>query len=131
VIRLYHYDLPKVADSGEEFSIQVRLRRRMADIAPKVRLVATPNGGQRSAWSAMRVKAEGLQPGFPDLTALWAGGGVAFLEIKDHDGALDGKQIDWLNWLHLAGFPCGCFRSVDTAVAFLQRAGAPFLDAAA
>lgn len=127
---LFHHDERAVADAGDELSIQVKLRSRMRILAPAVRLVATPNAGKRTAWAAMKAKAEGMSKGFCDLTALWAGG-VAFLELKDRNGSLSPEQIDWLNWLHQAGFPCGCFRSVDTIVAFLERNGAPMMRAAA
>lgn len=119
-------------------SIQVRLRSRMRILAPTVRLVATPNAGKRTAWAAIKAKNEGMSAGFPDLNALWHCGrgemaepGIAFLELKDRNGALKQEQVDWLNWLHLAGFPCGCFRSADTAIEFLRRHGAPFSMAAA
>ena len=131
---LFHCDDRSVADPGDELAIQVRLRSRMRMLAPGVRLVATPNAGKRTAWAAMKAKAEGLSKGFPDLNVIWSNGqgvnavpGIAFLELKDRNGSLSAEQIDWLNFLHQAGFPCGCFRSVDTAIAFLRAAGAPFV----
>lgn len=133
---LFHVDPPSVADSGDEIGIQTRLRSRMKILAPTVRLVAIPNAGKRTAWAAMQAKREGLAKGFVDLQALWEPQaqnerGIAFLEIKDRKGSLTPEQITWLNWLHQAGFPCGCFRSADTAVAFLRDAGAPFMAEAA
>jgi hypothetical protein len=65
-----------------------------------------------------------MAKGFPDLIAI-AKGFVAFLEIKDRTGRLSEDQVESLTFLHLAGFPVGCFRSVDTAIAFLRDAGAP------
>lgn len=124
---LFHVDPPSVADPGDEFAIQVRLRSRCRMLAPTLRLVAVPNGGQRTAWSAMKAKNEGLAKGFPDLLALWDGG-EAYLELKDRKGQLSSDQIGWMNWLHQSGKKCGCFRSVDTALAFLRAAGAPFMD---
>lgn len=134
----FHYDERSVADPGDELSIQVRLRSRLRILAPGVRLVATPNAGKRTAWAAMKAKAEGMQAGWPDITCLWSNGtgvtavpGVAFLELKARDGSLSVPQIGTLNWLHNAGFPCGCFRSVETAIEFLRQAGAPFMMAQA
>jgi hypothetical protein len=79
-----------------------------------------------------------MAKGFPDLSAMWSNGhraatlaGMAFLELKDRGGSLAPEQIDWLNWLHQAGFPCGCFRSVESACNFLRRHGAPFMMAGA
>ena len=134
----FHHDERSVADEGDELAIQVRLKSRLRILAPGVRVVATPNAGKRTAWAAMKAKAEGMAAGWPDLTILWCNGtgpaavpGVAFLEMKARDGSLSVPQIDALNWLHNAGFQCGCFRSVDTAIAFLQHAGAPFMMAKA
>lgn len=130
----FHIDPNSVADAGDEYGIQVRLRQRMKMLAPKVRLVATPNGMKTTAWAANRAKSEGMSKGFCDLTALWSNGegvnavpGVAFLELKKRGGSIDPAQTDWLNWLTNAGFACGVFKSVDTAVDFLRRQGAPFL----
>lgn len=129
----FHCDERAAADPGDELAIQVRLRARLRMLAPGVRLVATPNAGKRTAWAAMKAKAEGMAAGWPDVTVLWSNGmgvnpvpGIAFLELKARDGSLSVPQIDTLNFLHNAGFPCGCFRSVDTAIEFLRRHGAPF-----
>lgn len=135
---VFHVDPPCVADSGDELAIQTRFRSRMKMLAPTVRLVATPNAGKRTAWAAMKAKQEGMSKGFPDLAAYWANGrgdnavpGTAYLEFKAKGGALSVEQVDWMNWLHMSGFPCGVFNSVDSAVEFLRRAGAPFSMAAA
>lgn len=127
---LFPVDPPSAADTGDEISIQSRLRVRLRHIAPGVRLVAIPNAGKRTAWAAMQAKREGMSKGFPDLMVCWDGG-IAFLEIKQRTGSLGTEQISWLNWLHAGGFACGCFRSVDTAIEFLRRQGAPILAQAA
>jgi hypothetical protein len=130
----FHHDERAISDEGDELSIQVRLKSRLRILAPGVRVVATPNAGKRTAWAAMKAKAEGMAAGWPDLTILWSNGagvnpvpGIAFLEMKARDGALSVPQIDTLNFLHNAGFHCGCFRSVDSAIEFLRQAGAPFM----
>ena len=135
---LFHVDPRSVADSGSELEIQSRFRARMKMLAPRVRLVATPNGGKRTAWAAMKAKAEGMAKCFPDLTCWWSNGigdnaipEVAIIEFKDRDGPLAPEQIDWLNFLHRSGFRCGVFRSADTALAFMRHSGAPFMQEAA
>lgn len=124
---VFHVDPPAVADASDEIGIQTRLRSRMKMLAPQIRLVSAANGVRTTAWSAMKAKREGMSAGYPDLIAI-APGQVAFLEIKAKTGALSGDQINWLNWLTWAGHPCGCFRSVDTAIAFLRQHGFPFLE---
>lgn len=126
----FHTDPPSVADAGDEYSIQTRLRARCKIVAPGIKLVAIPNAAKRSYGTAMRNKAEGMSAGFPDLEALWDGG-HAYLEMKQRTGSLEPAQVDWLNWLHRNGHRCGMFRSVDTAMAFLRDCGAPVLERAA
>jgi len=125
---LFHVDDRSQADDGAEIDIQVRLQVRIKKIAPAVRLVAVPNGMKTSAWGAMQARREGMSGGFPDLIAIASPKLVAFLEIKARSGVLSDTQIGWLNHLHLAGFLCGCFRSVDTAVAALRDWSFPFAD---
>lgn len=131
---IFHVDSPAVADPGDELSIQARFRSRMKQLAPKVQVVATPNGGKRTAWEGMKAKREGMAKGFPDVNVYWSCGidetaipQLALLEFKSKGGRLSDEQVYWLNWLTRAGFPCGVFRAVDTAIAFLQKQGAPFL----
>ena len=125
---LFHLDPCDVADAGDEIAIQTRLRSRMKMLAPTVRLVAVPNGMRTSAWGAVKAKREGMSAGFPDLVAIARPRLVAFLEIKTKVGGLSGDQVNWLNFLTSAGFQCGCFRSVDTAIAALRQWGFPFVD---
>jgi hypothetical protein len=130
---LFHVDPPAVADEGDELSIQAKFIGRMKNLAPQVRIVATPNGGNRTAWEKMRAKREGMWRGWPDLACHWSNGidanavpGWVHLEFKARDGKLEVDQIEALNWLHRHGFACGVFRSVETAVEFVRKQGAPF-----
>lgn len=127
---LFHCDPPSVAEFGlAEIDIQVRLQVKIKKLAPAVRLVAVPNGMKTSAWGAMQARREGMSGGFPDLIAIAPTGGlIAFLEIKARAGVLSDTQIVWLNHLHNAGFACGCFRGVETAIQFLRKLGFPFID---
>lgn len=127
---LFHVDPPSVADPGDEISIQTRFRSRCKMLAPGVRVAAIPNAGKRTAWSAMQAKREGMSAGFPDIICFWDGG-HALLEFKARNGSLDTNQIDWLNFLHRCGHPCGVFRSAASAIEFLRALGAPVMAAAA
>lgn len=122
----FHCDTRAVADPDGELSIQVRFRSRARMVMPRVRIVAVPNAGKRGMKAIAKVKAEGMSKGFPDTICLWPGT-TAFIEFKPRDGHLEPEQIDWLNWLHAGGYPCGMFRSVDTAIDFLLAHGAPSL----
>lgn len=122
---LFHVDSPAVADSGDELSIQVRLRKALKMRAPTVNFAAVPNGAQRTAWAAMKAKQEGLQPGFADCILQWPGAGIAFTEIKARSGQLSEQQHIWLNWQVKAGFNAGVFRAVNTCLWWLFDLGAP------
>lgn len=122
----FHVDPPKAADSGTEIQIQTRFRSRMKMLAPEVLLVAIPNGGKRTEWEKLQAAREGMRVGFPDIMAMWRGG-TAYLEFKQRSGSPTDAQLANLNWLHDHGFPCGIFRSVDSAVQFIRDQGAPFL----
>lgn len=116
---LFHVDDRSVADDGDEHGIQVRFCGRIRTIAPRIKLLAVPNQGQRSAYGNIRMRAEGLHKGAWDIQAL-AQGETAWIEFKDRKGALSPEQIDFGNWLLRNGFRCSVRRSADTAEAWLR-----------
>lgn len=116
---IFHVDAPSIADQGDEHGIQVRLLNRLRMHAPRLRVLAIPNQGQRSAYGNIRMKAEGLTKGTWDLLAL-GDGEVAWLELKTRTGALSDAQVDFGNWQINNGFRAGVFRSVDTAERWLR-----------
>ena len=124
---IFHVDPRCVADEGSEHAIQVRLLNRLRMIAPRIKAIAIPNQGNRSAHASIRMRAEGLHKGAWDILFQWEDGHSAWVEMKDATGALKPEQIEFGNWLVANGFPCGVFRSVDTVVAFLRELGAPFI----
>jgi hypothetical protein len=69
-----------------------------------VRIFAIPNGGQRSAATAGRLKVEGVSPGVPDLFIpewrLW----IEMKRIKG--GSLSAEQKDWIAYLEGCGYTC-------------------------
>lgn len=113
-----------MADS--EIVIVTQLRARARILCPGVHIVAVPNAAKRTVWAARRAKREGMATGFPDLMAI-APGKIAFLEMKTANGRVSVSQGEWLDRLHAMGFPCGVFRDADSAIAFLQREGFPFI----
>ena len=64
-------------------------------------LFAVPNAGKRTPRQGAYMKAEGLQPGFPDIGLLtsrlgWHG---LFIELKKPKGRVSPEQVAWLNRL--------------------------------
>lgn len=119
---------PKDADPRDEITRQSAFIRDAKIICPAVDIFAVPNAGKRSQWAARKAKREGLTAGVLDLVCTWPMGGVAFLEWKDGVKMPDENQRDRLNLYTRQGHLCGVFRQETSALEFLRRHGAPFID---
>ena len=119
---------PKDADPRDELARQSAFIRDANIICPAVDIFAVPNAAKRSEWAARKAKREGLKAGALDLVCTWAMGGVAFLEFKDGVKMPDKNQRDRLNMYVRQGHLCGVFRQEKSALEFLRRHGAPFID---
>lgn len=84
-------------------------------------LFHVPNGGQRSAAVAGKLKAQGVKPGVPDLClpvprfgkhGLW-------IEMKTQDGQVRKPQKAWIAFLREAGYRVEVCRSFEEALAVL------------
>lgn len=122
----YPIDPPAAAYDGSELAIQTLFRSRMRMVAPRVHIVAVPNGTYIASLAGRaKVSREGIAKGFPDCIILWPRG-VAFIEFKAKTGSLSESQVEWLGRLHGYGFPTMVARHPDTAIEFIRAAGAPF-----
>ena len=77
--------------------------------AYRITYCAIPNAGKRSFRTAAKLKAEGLQPGFPDLLILDVPAGSSIrgcaVEMKrSKGGKLAPAQSAWLDKLHALGW---------------------------
>ena len=115
---------PKDSFPASELARVKTFRGAMRVHAPLCRVVAIPNAAARGQKALNQARAEGAAWGFPDLMVLHAGR-IAFLEFKA--GKTDPKthQVDWMNWLIAANFPCGVFRTADAALCWLESLGFP------
>ena len=78
-----------------------------------IRIFAIPNGGYRSKIQAMKLNAEGVSKGVPDLFCpelyLW-------MEMKPEKGGIvSPEQRDWLNYLAEIGYATIIGRGLDDA----------------
>lgn len=81
-----------------------------------------PNGGKRDKATAGKLKAEGLQPGAPDLLILWKGR-VIGLELKTRGGRLSPEQMAFSMRWTTAGGVYAVARSLEEVAALLGAAG--------
>ncbi|HKR17641.1 hypothetical protein [Rhizorhapis sp.] len=119
---------PKDTDPRDELARQSAFIRDAKILCPAVNIFAVPNAAKRSQWAARKAKREGLTAGVLDLVCTWHCGGVAFLEFKDGTKMPDANQRDRLNMYTRQGHLCGVFRQEKSALDFLMRSGAPFID---
>lgn len=81
---------------------------------------AIPNGGRRNVVTAMKLQAEGVRAGVPDLFVpalrLW-------LETKKpREGKLSAKQAAWRDYLRAAGYDWAEVRSIEEALSAIRTA---------
>lgn len=99
---------------------------------PGAWIYATPNGGGRSLSQGLRLKAEGVSPGVPDICipAMFC-----YLEFKTRTGRESEEQRAWAAHLRLAGYTCELVRSVEDAqkisIALAKKYAIPLLSKAA
>lgn len=96
----------------------IRWAALQAGVYPELsRLFHVPNGGQRHAAVAAKLKGQGVKPGVPDLClpvprfgcpGLW-------IEMKTSDGRVSTNQKDWIAHLKGAGYRVEVCRSFDEA----------------
>ena len=82
---------------------------------------AVPNGGSRaSAIEGARLRASGLQKGFPDLLVFWPV--QAAIELKRQKGGrVSQEQQAWLDTLQGCGWRVQVCRGADAAIEWLEE----------
>lgn len=97
---------------------------RYAQQRPALRLLyAIPNGGKRHVAVAVKLKAEGVKAGVPDLCLPVARGGYhgCYLEGKRKGGHVSAAQLEWLTALALEGYYVTIFWSADQGIDTLLK----------
>lgn len=101
------------AKSGSEHAHQVALFMwaQQSGIAELKLMFAIPNGGERNAIVATRLKAEGVKSGVPDVFLPVARQGChgLFIELKKPKGRANAAQSEWIDALQAQGYgACVC-----------------------
>ena len=94
---------------------------KWADSNPEIRgrLMAIPNGANKSPAAAAKFKREGLRPGVPDLFLPIARQGFygLWIEMKRiKGGKLSNVQTDWINYLRYENYAAYCREGADEAI---------------
>lgn len=118
---------PKDALGISESKRQIAFVSWMRVHAPAVKVVSSANGFLATDWQRTKAKREGMDAGAADLAIYWGQRECFLPEFKDGKADVPQHQIDWLNWMHLAGFPVGVYRTRATLIAHLKAAGAPII----
>jgi hypothetical protein len=106
-----------------ERDIQVKLVKELRKHC-RVPWFAVPNGGKRHIAVATKLKAEGVNPGVPDLVFVIPPlGRFAGLELKSENGVLSAHQDEWRQKLQAVCAWWGVAHSLDEAWGILAAWG--------
>lgn len=87
-------------------------------------IFAIPNGGARHIKVAMKMKAEGVKRGVPDIFIPMhniANLNGCFLETKSEKGKLSKEQEEYMNYLVLADYDYNVCKSVEELVSATEN----------
>ena len=89
---------------------------------PEFALFAIPNGGHRHMLTAVRLKAEGVRKGIPDLMLATARGNWhgMYIEMKSVDGDVGPEQTEVLTYLYLEKYNARVAWGAQEAIQFIQ-----------
>ena len=108
----------------KESTEQIILVNRIRQLYPDVLIFAIPNGGQRSITEAVRLKAEGVLAGVPDLFLAKAGAGShgLFIEMKRvKGGKISAKQQSVMEVLKHEGYAVLVAYGCDDAWPYVEQ----------
>lgn len=88
----------------------------------KGRLFAIPNGGLRAKSVAVKLSAEGVRRGVPDLFLPIPRGCFhgLFIELKSESGRATPEQKDWVEFLAAAGYSANIVRGWESAAGIIK-----------
>ena len=97
--------------------------QRVRAFYPDVIIASIPNGGNRSASERVRLHAEGVLAGMPDLCVLKQskGFGGLFVEMKTKVGVVSKEQSCIAKQLNSEGYLCVIARSADEGFKLIEE----------
>ena len=108
-----------------EHALQTMVCEYMARaMRPELEWRAIPNGGKRHMRTAVKLKAEGVKRGTPDIVILLHDGRVAWLELKIKGGSLSLEQQGFRNICKRLGHHWAVAKTLEEVTAYLTTIGA-------
>lgn len=106
-----------------EHSQQAKLVQRVRAFHPGVIIAAIPNGGDRRPSERVRLAAEGVLAGMPDICVLRPSSGFCglFIEMKTETGVVGESQRDIAKRLNAEGYLSLVARSADDAYKLIEE----------
>ena len=85
-------------------------------------MFAIPNGGMRATRTAVRLKAEGVKAGVPDIFLPWPVGSWCglWVEMKHGSNSTTAQQRNWLSWLKLSGYHSAVCWGAEDAIRVIE-----------
>ena len=93
-------------------------------LRPELDYFAIPNGEHRHIRVAVKLKAQGVKRGIPDLAVLLPEGRIAWLEMKIKGGALSAHQKAFRDKAQSLGHAWAVAKTLDEAIGFMRAIGA-------
>lgn len=126
----FYVEAPDGRKDWAEIDRQVTLRKLLRAASPRLVVFANANAGKRNP---VKAKREGIMAGVFDLSILWLGPQVCYVEMKGYDargraGKLSPQQIEFGNRCDVLGIPCACFFSPYAALDWLRQQGLPIAE---
>ena len=107
-----------------EHTIQSKLVGMLPELMKReVVRMAIPNGELRHPRTALKLRAEGVLPGAPDLVFALDNGATVWLEMKKPGGVVRDSQLGVHAKLQRLGHIVGVCDSIDAALDFLRSNG--------
>lgn len=108
---------PVVSEDASQAQVIAWARRQINAYPELAWLFHVPNGGQRHAAVAAKLRSQGVKAGVPDLCLPVPRFGAhgLWIEMKTEIGRVSAAQTDWITFLRSAGYRVEVCRSFDEA----------------
>jgi hypothetical protein len=107
-----------------EYQLQIAVASHLRLCADKAwRWTHFPAGEIRDRRTGAKLKAMGLQPGWPDIIAIDPEGKVHFLELKRKGGRLSEEQDRFMAWCVIHAIPYEVADNINDALKVLESWG--------